>query len=101
MALGRSFAQRVLVPHGPPHGPQHFFDELQRLDIRALTHTRRARDLSTIPKRTGVFFGNFHGPLKVQRIPPMIPEQPNYAKVRDTLVARQALVGTVTQNINA
>lgn len=88
---------RIKRPHGPRPGPQAALDRLDRVDLHAVTLTGRAGELSRIPKRTATFFANFKGPYRVQRIPPNLTYgDPNYAYLRDTLVARSRLVKTVT-----
>ena len=74
--------------------PQHFIVGLLRRDVLDVTRTRRAAELNVIPKRTRSYLGP-HKPGVAQRIPPMLPEPQNYAKVRDTLVARSRLLRTV------
>jgi len=79
----------------PKRGPQSFITGLLHQDVTDLTHTSRAIELSTIPKRTRTYFAPYK-PGTAQRIP-SLADRANPNNVRATLVARSKLLLTTIQ----
>jgi hypothetical protein len=97
VALGRVREQRMNVTRAPKRGPQSFITGLLAGDVLGWTRTARAAELAWFPGQVSrTYYGDYR-PGTAQRVPPMLPEEPNYRRVRETLVSRARLLRSSLQ----
>jgi hypothetical protein len=97
VAAGRLYGADRLLPRAPRRGPQSGLTRLLRGDVLAWTRTARAAELAVFPGLVSRTYYGHYRPGSAQRLPPMIPEEPQYRRVRETIVARARLLRSSLQ----